>query len=156
MPKCHIGKLQRVQNAAARLVVMQGKFCHITPVLNQLHWLHVSFRINFKILLLTFRAIHELAPAYIYDLVKIKPLKLRYRLRSNDGILLSHLHFKTLKTLGDLAFVASALKLWNDLPLEIRMAKSVDTFKKCIFFVRLFILRFMYLTYQDFQRCTFL
>lgn len=42
VPKCHIGKSQRVQNAAARLVVMQGKFCHITPVLNQLHWLASS------------------------------------------------------------------------------------------------------------------
>jgi len=59
VPNCHIGKLQRVQNAAARLVVMQGKFCHITPVLNQLHWLPVSFHIKLKILLLTFKAIHE-------------------------------------------------------------------------------------------------
>ena len=89
VPKCHIGKLQRVQNAAARLVVMQGKFCHITPVLNQLHWLPVSFRINCKILLLTYKAIHELAPSYINDLVKIKPLNSRYRLLSNDGILLT-------------------------------------------------------------------
>ena len=31
VPKCHIDKLQRVQNARTRLVVMQGKFCHITP-----------------------------------------------------------------------------------------------------------------------------
>ena len=53
VPKCHIDKLQRVQNAAARLVVMQGKFCHITPVLHQLHWLPVSFGINFITLLLT-------------------------------------------------------------------------------------------------------
>ena len=38
VPKCHIDKLQRVQNAATRLAVMQGKFCHdITPVLRQLH-----------------------------------------------------------------------------------------------------------------------
>ena len=74
VPKCHIDKLQRVQNAAARLVVMQGKFCHIIPVLLQLHWLPVLFRINFKILLLTFKAIHKLAPSYINDLVKIKPL----------------------------------------------------------------------------------
>ena len=130
VPKCHIGKLQRVQNAAARLVIMQGKFCHITPVLNQLHWLPVSFHINFKILLLTFKAIHELAPSYINDLVKIKPLNLRYRLRSNDRILLSHQNFKTLKTLGDRAFITSVPKLWNDLPFEIRMAKSVDTLKK--------------------------
>ena len=80
VPKCHIDKLQRVQNAAARIVVMQGKFCHITPVLHQLHWLPVSFRINFITLLLTSKAIHELAPSYINDLVKIKPLNSRYRL----------------------------------------------------------------------------
>ena len=61
--KRHIDKLQRVQNAAARLVVLQGKFCHITPVFYQLHWLPVSFRFNFKILLLTLKGIHELAPS---------------------------------------------------------------------------------------------
>ena len=93
VPKCHIDKLQRVQNAAARLVVMQGKFCHITPVLHQLHWLPVLFRINFKVLLLTFKAIRKSAPSYINDLVKIKPLNSRYGLRSNDGILLSHPNF---------------------------------------------------------------
>ena len=37
VPKRHIDKLQRVQNAAAKLVVMQGKFCLITSVLHQLH-----------------------------------------------------------------------------------------------------------------------
>lgn len=143
VPKCHIDKLQRVQNAAARLVVMQGKFCHITPVLLLLHWPPVSFRINFKVLLLTFKAIRKSAPSYINDLVKSKPLNSRYGLLSNDGILLSYPNNKTLKTLGDRAFVVSAQKLWNDLPSEIRMAKSVDTFKKLLktyFLVRLFIL----------------
>ena len=90
---------------------MQGKFCHITPVLHQLHWLPVSFHINFKILPLTFKAIHELAPSCINDPVKIKPLHLRYGLRSNDKMLLSHLNFKTLTTLGDRAFVASVPNL---------------------------------------------
>ena len=94
VPKCHIDKLQRVQNAAARLIVIQGKFCLIAPVLHQLHRLPVSFYTNFKNLLLTFKAIHELAPSYINDLVKIKPLNSRYRLRSKDGILLSHRNLK--------------------------------------------------------------
>ena len=62
-------------------------------------------------------------------LLKFKPLNSRSSLRSKDGILLSHPNFKTLATLDDPAFVALAPKLWNDLPLEIRMAKSVDTFK---------------------------
>ena len=49
VPKCHFDKLQRVQNADARLFGMQGKCYQITPVLHQLNWLPVSFRINFKI-----------------------------------------------------------------------------------------------------------
>ena len=73
---------------AARLVVMHRKFCHITPVIRQLHWLPVSFRINFKILLLTFKAIHELAPSYINDLVKLEPWNSRFRLRFNGRLLL--------------------------------------------------------------------
>ena len=78
VPKRHIDNLQRVQSTAARLVVVLGKCCHIIPVLHQLHWLPVSFRINFQILFLTFKAIHELAPPYINVLAKIlKAFKLK-------------------------------------------------------------------------------
>ena len=63
----------------------------------------------------------------------------RCRLRSDDRILLSHSNFKILTTVGSRAFVASAPKLWNDLSLQFRMAKSVDLFK-ALFLVRLFIL----------------
>ena len=76
--------------------------------------------------------IRKLAPSYINDLVKIKPLNSRYGLRSNDGILLTYPNFKTLTTLGGRAFVASAPKLWNDLPSDISKAKSVDTFEKLL------------------------
>ena len=113
LPKHQLDKLQRVQNAAARLVVMQSKFWHVTQVLLQLHWLPVSFRINFKISLLTFKAIHGLAPSYISDLVRIKPLNSKYSLRSDNGTLLSYRNFKTLTALGDRAFVALAPKLWK-------------------------------------------
>ena len=46
--------------------------------------------------------------------------------------MLSHPNLKTLSTLGDAAFVASAPKLWNGLPLGIRMVKSVDTFEELL------------------------
>ena len=57
LPQCQISKLQRVQNAADRIALDLCKFCHITPALRQLHWLPVVKRIQFKILLLTFKAI---------------------------------------------------------------------------------------------------
>ena len=65
-------KLRRVQNSAARLVFDENKCCHITPFLRVLHWLPVKYQVGFKILLLTFKAIHKLAPTYISDLVSLK------------------------------------------------------------------------------------
>ena len=73
LPQCQILKLQRVQNAAARIALDLSKFCYITPALRQLHWLPVIKRIQFKILLLTFKAIHGLSPPYIRELITVKP-----------------------------------------------------------------------------------
>ena len=52
----NISKLQRVQNALAKVVSGRRKFDHISPVLRQLHWLPVKERIDFKIAHLTFKA----------------------------------------------------------------------------------------------------
>ena len=57
LPNCEITKLQRVQNAADSLLTSSRKFDHITPVLKELYWLPVRYRIHFKILLLTFKAL---------------------------------------------------------------------------------------------------
>ena len=69
VPKCVLKKLQSVQNAAGRLITWSRKKDHITPVLYDLHWLPVNECIKFKILLLTFKALHQQAPTYIKDLV---------------------------------------------------------------------------------------
>ena len=62
VPKFQLQKLQHVQNAAARLITQSCKYDHITPVLINLHWLPVEYRVKFKLLLLTFKALNELAP----------------------------------------------------------------------------------------------
>ena len=49
-PKYLIKKPQRVQSAAARVVTVSPKFCPITPVLKDLHWLPLDLRIEFKYL----------------------------------------------------------------------------------------------------------
>ena len=40
-----LNKLQRMQNMCAR---NENKYCHITPLLVDLHWLPVKFRLNLK------------------------------------------------------------------------------------------------------------
>ena len=121
-----IQKLQRVQNSAARLVFDESKLCHITPFLRVLHWLPVKYRVAFKILLLTFKAIHKPAPTYISDLVSLKDTGGRYHLRSNNGKLLNIPPYKSFSTLDDRSFCTTAPKLWNDLPLFIRNISSVN------------------------------
>ena len=67
------------------------------------HWLPVKYRIVFKIILTTFKAIHGLALAYISELISVRDTG-RYDFRSNDGLLLAPCRGKTLTTLGDYYF----------------------------------------------------
>ena len=69
VPKNVIKKLQAVQNAAARLITRSRKCDHITPIVLDLHWVPVSEGIKFKILLLTFKALHQQSQTYIQDLI---------------------------------------------------------------------------------------
>ena len=125
LPDNSLNKLQRVQNAAARLITGTAKFSHITPVLRTLHW---QFRVQFKMLILVFKAINGLAPNYISNLVNILcPSK--YFLRRNDEMLLEPYNGKTKKKPCDRAFAVAAPSLFNSLPREIRHETCFDTFK---------------------------
>ena len=45
LPQHHIDKLQRLQNASARLITLSRRTAHITPTLKSLHWLPITDRI---------------------------------------------------------------------------------------------------------------
>ncbi len=64
-----INKLQLVQNAAARVLTRTRKYDHISPVLSTLHWLPIKHCIDFKILLMTYKALNGLAPQYLSELL---------------------------------------------------------------------------------------
>ena len=129
LPAAHLNKLQRIQNSAARLVCYLSRFCHITPTLFSLHWLLVCFRIEFKLLTLAFKAIHGLAPQYITDLINVKQQFGRMMLRPQSELQLLPPRTITKKTLGDRSFMASAPKLWNRLPSDIRAVNDLNCFK---------------------------
>lgn len=122
--KNSLERLQIVQNAAARLLTRTSKYSHVTPLLRQLHWLPVEFRVHFKILVLTFKALQGQAPAYIIE--PLQPYVPRRSLRSCDQGLLVIQHTK-LKTKGDRAFATVAARLWNSLPRNLRIADSLVT-----------------------------
>ena len=137
IPVLQIQKLQRIQNAAARMICGAKKYDESLPLLFKLHWLPVSFRIDFKLLLLTFKALHGEGPAYISDILLLyQPSR---NLRSIDKNLL--VQPKTLSKYGDRSFQVSAPRLWNNIPVNIRSATSTDSFKtrlKTFFFNQAF------------------
>ena len=127
LPASLLGLLQRVQNSAARVVKRLPMSCHITPVLKELHWLPVKFRVDYKVLLLTFKSLNGLAPDYLSDL--LTPYRPNRTLRSASENLLTVPSCKT-KSFGGRAFEVSAPALWNSLPSEMRKITSVDFFKR--------------------------
>ena len=116
LPNNRLHKLQRVQNAAARLICNVSRFDHITPSLYFLLWLPIIYRIQF-------------APLYISELLQHKSAP-RYKLRSSvDTSLLNYPTFKNLATLGDRSLTCAAPKLWKNLARDIRNASNLDHFK---------------------------
>ena len=121
-----IAKLQRIQNSAARLVSLCNKYEHITPTLQNLHWLPIKSRIKYKILLLTFKCINGSSPKYLSDL--IVPYVPTKSLRSASQNLLVVKKGRT-KTYGDRAFSCIAPILWNSLPHSLRSESCIHSFQ---------------------------
>ena len=69
LPSYLIQRLQYALNSAARLISMSRKADDITLLLTELHWLPVEQRINFNILLFTYKIVNGLAPMYLSELL---------------------------------------------------------------------------------------
>ena len=129
LPTIHINKLQIVQNAATRLATNTPRIFQITPVLKGHHWLPVKYRIEFKIVLLTFKCLYALAPQFSVDLFGVTAQS-RYNLRSRNETSLVPANARCLPTLGKRAFWSEAPKLWNSLLAEIRNIQSLTPLKR--------------------------
>lgn len=125
-PSKSLKTLQLVQNAAARVLTRTRRRDHITPVLASLHWLPIKYRIEFKILLLTYKALSGQAPVYLKELVV--PYNPSRALRSlNAGLLV--VPSVSRSSMGGRAFSYQAPLLWNHLPSTVRGADTLTTFK---------------------------
>ena len=129
LPNALTDKLQRVQNTAARIITRTSRHSHITPVLRELHWLPIQYRIQYKILVHTYNALNDRSPLYITDMLnKYRPSR---TLRSQNTLTLVTPRIKTVKY-GQRCYKHTAPSLWNVLPSNIREARTIYTFKKLL------------------------
>ena len=133
LPDKQLNRLQSVMNAAARLVGCGRRYGHnITPLLrDQLHWLRSRERITFKICVMVYKALHDMAPSYSKDLcILVTTNMMRSSLRSaTDGQIVVS---KTSTKVEDRVFAVAGPQAWNKLPAYVRQSSSLETFKHII------------------------
>ena len=128
-PYCALNRLQRVMNAAARLVCRAGRRAHVSELLrDRLHWLRVPQRVDYKLCLLAYKALHGAAPGYLSELCRPIAADTEYaRTRAAErGDLRVP---RTATDFGTRAFAVAGPKAWNSLPEEIRSLDSLTMFK---------------------------
>ena len=123
--KSNISRLQRVQNSLARVVTRSRRNDRITPILKRLHWLPISYRIQFKIATLTFKMRETGHPEHFKPIVADR-LPTR-ALRSSDKHFLNQPPVKI--EIAKRAFSQAAPSVWNSLPLSCRTANTFSVFK---------------------------
>jgi hypothetical protein len=115
LPKSTIAPLQRVQNAAARLICGLGPRDHVTPALYELHWLPVEQRVTFKLCVFMHLIHTGRSPSYSSNLVtSTSSLVSRSRLRSASSQ--RYEQPATRLKLGERSFAFAGPAAWNSLP----------------------------------------
>ena len=135
LPKKSLKKLQKLQNAAIRVICNVRARHPVSELYTRLHWLNVEQRICYKTLLLVYKCIHGLAP---------KTLKDMCILNGRDNLTLKIAFFNKTKY-GKRAFVYYAPRYWNNLPIHLRRNNKINSFKKGL-------KSFLILHFQDFKQ----
>jgi hypothetical protein len=119
-------KLTTVINASLRIIERRRKTDSVSDLYYSLRLLPVQQHIQFRLLLLVYKALTTGEPAFVANLLKInQPVR---ALRSQDQLLLEVPFTYTKK--GDCAFSVCAPKLWNSLDHSICRAGSFVSFRE--------------------------
>ena len=118
--KYNVAKLQKIQNALCRIGFRLNKISHVTPYLQKLHWLPISYCILFKYNLITFKAIKFSQPTYLSTLIKSSSLT------CGNQLSLSSVHPK--KAIGRQGFAMASLTEWNRLPQLVQSQNTITGF----------------------------
>ena len=130
VPLTTLEPLQRVQNAAVRLIFELGMREHVTPGLLQLHWLPVRWRILFKLCMLMHSIRTAKCPTYLNNIVAtIASSSSRSGLRSSTSTDL-YVTPRLRTKLGERAFSFAGPAAWNALPVSIRTESNQTKFKQ--------------------------
>ena len=135
LPATQLNRLQSVLNAAARIIYKTSRYCSVTPLLRDLHWLRIQERVQFKLCIMVYKGLHGAAPSYIAELCRpVSSTERRATLRSADhgDLVVPYRSSNRNTNFGDRAFYVAGPSVWNNLPVALRSVSSLATFKKLL------------------------
>ena len=124
-----LGKLQTLQNRAARIVTDSSYRASASPIIEKLGWLKVNDLIETETLNMVYKSINQLAPKYLNSMfIKLSEFRNR-QLRDSD----TDLYVPLLElACGQKSFSYRGAKLWNSQQTEVKKAKSFTQFVKSL------------------------
>ena len=132
LPDYKLIKQQRLQNAVVLCVQLLPRRSpdSITPLLKQLHWLPVPYRINYKLSLTIHKAIHHNYLDYLASFLHLHTPITTLQTRSSNTFIHTTPHFYKLHSSNIRSFALSAPYHWNSLPKHLRINSSTPFFKR--------------------------
>ena len=121
-------RINKLQKRAARIILKADFTTPSADMFQQLEWMSVTSRINYNKAVFTYKALNNLTPSYISDLLKPTSQAHTRNLRSSENGSLTIPKTKTALHSG--SFSCSAPKLWNTLPASVRLSSSLNSFKR--------------------------
>ena len=93
---------------------------HIYDSIATLYWLRIPKRVYFKVAVMAFCVLLDLALSYLDQLVRVADLSGLRRLRTSTSQLLQAPHTALQLLAGRRSFLVVASIIWNSLPLEVQ------------------------------------
>jgi len=124
----NLNRLQKVQNATARIVRQASFQTSATALRQQLHWLPIRQRITYKLVTLTFKAKYCRTPLYLHE--QLRDHQVARALRSTTAPLFCRPFVSTV--FASRAFCYSAPQGWNCLGTSTRSANTFSSFRRCL------------------------
>ena len=134
LPMKSLKKLKSVLNAGVRFIYnIEDYEVDLLDYYKRAHILPIEERIRFKVCLLAYKVMYNLAPPYLADLLQVDSQVASSKTRQLSG---DNLRFKVGRPskirLGDRRFSNAAPNIWNSLPYTIRKIGNIDTFKRAL------------------------
>jgi len=124
--KDKIDRIHRLQKRAARLILDRGSKEPSLPLFMELGWLPIHERIKYFRAITVFKALNDLAPEYIKDLIKpFHKIHNKNTRGASNNLQLPLINSKS----GQRRFAFMASQEWNDLENTIKSEKSLSAFK---------------------------